>query len=62
MARWYLAVCRDCRPVLPQPFRDEAERDEWAQAHRTTGHTVELTEEERPDAPEMDLRGRWGWH
>jgi hypothetical protein len=42
---WYLAVCQDCEPILPQPFRDETERDEWAAAHATTGHRVELREE-----------------
>lgn len=38
---WYLAVCEDCTPILPQPFRDPAERDGWKAAHETgTGHTV----------------------
>lgn len=39
---WHLALCRDCTPHLPQPFRDETQRDEWATAHRNgTGHRVE---------------------
>lgn len=38
---WFLAVCEDCTPILPQPFRDRAERDGWKAAHETgTGHTV----------------------
>jgi hypothetical protein len=37
---WYLAICEDCQPLLPQPFRDSAERDAWAKAHAETGHTV----------------------
>jgi hypothetical protein len=43
---WYLTVCLDCGPpFLPQPFRDETKRDEWAAAHATTGHRIELREE-----------------
>ena len=38
---WYVALCEDCEPVLPQPFRDRVERDTWADKHRTaTGHMV----------------------
>jgi hypothetical protein len=38
---WYLAICQDCTPVLPQPFSDEGERDRWAEAHRAaTGDRV----------------------
>lgn len=45
---FYLAVCRGCRPVLPQPFYVEAERDEWAGVHETsTGHEVERAVEVR---------------
>jgi hypothetical protein len=44
---WYLATCVDCVPILPQPFRDRAERDEWAGAHATTGHRVRLHEQLR---------------
>jgi hypothetical protein len=36
-----LAICLDCRPVLPQPFSDKADRDAWASAHeKATGHKV----------------------
>ena len=28
---WYLAICQGCTPVLPQPFTDESERDQWAE-------------------------------
>jgi hypothetical protein len=44
---WYLATCLDCMPILPQPFRDKSERDEWAGAHATTGHRVRLHEQLR---------------
>lgn len=38
---WFLAGCEDCQPLLPQPFQDRQERDEWADAHAgATGHTV----------------------
>lgn len=38
---WWLAECQDCEPVLVQPFRDEADRDEWTTIHSaTTGHVV----------------------
>jgi hypothetical protein len=41
---WYLAVCEVCKPRLPQPFRDEAERALWVGLHtKGTGHTVTLT-------------------
>jgi hypothetical protein len=40
-ATWYLAICRDCHPVLPQPFSVQAKRDEWLMAHKQgTGHEV----------------------
>lgn len=46
--RWYLAVCQDCTPVLPQPFTDPGERTDWATTHNVaTGHRVLLTVEER---------------
>lgn len=45
---WFLAICQDCEPILPQPFYVQAERDEWAEKHRTaTGHRVELVTEHR---------------
>lgn len=37
---WHLATCIDCTPILPQPFRDEAQRNKWADTHETIGHTV----------------------
>lgn len=38
---WHLAVCEDCTPLLPQPFRNPAERDRWSADHATaTGHVV----------------------
>jgi hypothetical protein len=33
---WWLAVCADCEPVLPQPFRDEDAAREWQRQHE--GH------------------------
>lgn len=46
---WYLAICvGGCQPVLPQPFRDLAERDAWATGHQEgTGHKVERDVERR---------------
>lgn len=45
---WYLAICADCKPLLPQPFSVEKERDEWADQHAEgTGHRVERVEERR---------------
>jgi hypothetical protein len=35
---WYLGVCGACDMTVP--FRDEGRRDEWADAHETTGHQV----------------------
>lgn len=47
MTTWYLAICQDCTPVLPQPFSDEAGRSAWLVAHRqATGHTVTLARQE----------------
>ena len=41
MDTWYLAICRDCAPILPQPFRDRTERDRWVIAHKKgTAHEV----------------------
>jgi hypothetical protein len=38
---WYLAIYLDCQPILPQPFRDKAERDAWASTHEeATDHMV----------------------
>lgn len=46
---WHLATCEQCEPRLPQPFREQARRDEWATAHTEgAGHTVTLTTEVRP--------------
>jgi hypothetical protein len=40
---WYLAICQDCTPVLPQPFTVEAEWIDWTREHVTsTGHRVLL--------------------
>jgi len=45
---WFLATCLDCQPTLPQPFRDEGQRDAWRTAHQAgTGHTVAVYEEVR---------------
>lgn len=49
---WFIAECQDCTPVLPQPFTDQAKRDEWVAAHRNgTGHRVELREEDHLHRP-----------
>lgn len=48
---WHLAICKDCQPVLPQPFRVEAERNIWRDAHASaTGHDV-LTATQQGSAP-----------
>src|SRR5258708_36266993 len=45
---FYLAVCHDCTPVLPQPFYDRGERDTWAVTHAgATDHKVTLMREDR---------------
>lgn len=44
---WFLAICCDCKPILPQPFTDPEERLRWVEAHETTGHRIILTEERR---------------
>jgi hypothetical protein len=45
---WYLAICQNCTPILPQPFHDFEERVKWTKAHRDgTGHTVTYEEETR---------------
>lgn len=46
-AVWYIALCADCLPSLPQPFSSKAERDAWAAAHSATGHDVDVHEEPR---------------
>jgi len=33
---YWLAVCADCDPVLPQPFTDEEAAREWQRRHE--GH------------------------
>lgn len=38
---WPIATCMHCQPALTMPFRDERERDAWADEHEQgTGHTV----------------------
>jgi hypothetical protein len=38
---WYLAICLDCTPLLPQPFLQREAREEWATIHVImTGHHV----------------------
>ena len=45
---FHLAVCQDCKPVLPVPFGEEADRDQWAKVHEeATGHRVERQVEMR---------------
>jgi hypothetical protein len=45
---WYVAICEGCQPIRPLPFKDRAERDEWAEKHRgSTGHFVERVEGEQ---------------
>lgn len=53
---WYLAVCETCQPVLPQPFRDKAKRDTWADEHGATGHTVTQIDGDLP-AESVKSRG-----
>ena len=46
---WYLAICLDCTPVLPQPFSIEQERDDWLDAHVAgTGHDVKAITQGQP--------------
>lgn len=48
---YFLAVCVECnegRRPAPMPFGTEADRDRWADGHRTTGHTVNEAVEVRP--------------
>lgn len=41
---WFLAECHHCGGDLAQPFRKQAERDQWAIAHLLgTGHAVRLS-------------------
>jgi hypothetical protein len=50
---FYLAICINCgadahaRPN-PMPFGTEADRDRWADGHRSTGHIVKEAVEVRP--------------
>jgi hypothetical protein len=45
---WYLATCVDCKPMLPQPFTERANRDEWASVHSdAVRHTVAIATQER---------------
>jgi hypothetical protein len=43
---WYLAGCGRCGSLdTPEPFRDEADRDDFALEHsQLTGHVVHLSE------------------
>lgn len=43
----FLAVCPECS-AIPRHFPTEADRDRWAEGHRTTGHTVNEAVEVRP--------------
>lgn len=48
---FFLAVCVECNEggtVRPMPFGTQADRDRWADGHRTTGHTVKEALEVRP--------------
>lgn len=48
---FFLAVCVECnegRRPIPMPFGTQADRDRWADGHRTTGHTVKEALEIRP--------------
>lgn len=47
---YYLAMCRDCVPLLPMPFPTAEKRDQWAWLHaEATHHTVEMRETDGPD-------------
>lgn len=49
MKTTHLALCQDCRPLLPTPFLNEDERDLWVEKHvEGTGHAVLILEERRP--------------
>ena len=38
---WYLAICTQCTPLLPQPFTRPEDRDRWVTGHKQgTGHQV----------------------
>jgi hypothetical protein len=43
---WYLALCAECSPHMPQPFSTDAERLTWVEAHvNATSHPVIKYEE-----------------
>jgi hypothetical protein len=45
---YYLAICRECQPILPQPFDDRYKRDEWASDHsNATRHNVLICTQDR---------------
>ena len=45
---YYLAICLDCEPVIPQPFTKPEDRTEWAGQHAAgVGHRVVLDRETR---------------
>lgn len=47
---WYVAVCHDCEPVLPQPFTTARERATWVTAHRDgTGHRVTVEDQRKSE-------------
>lgn len=57
---WYLAVCLDCTPILPQSFTVRQDRDGWAGQHETTGHAVALAVQyDTLPAGRLDLPGGW---
>lgn len=52
METWHLAVCKDCRPGLPQPFHDRGERDRWAEEHAAAHSHVVVHVTERRAVPD----------
>lgn len=38
MTKFFVATCEECEMTVP--FFTREKRDEWAQAHSTTGHAV----------------------
>lgn len=44
----YLAMCGDCRPVVPVPFSDTIGAESWARQHGpATGHRIRFLMEHR---------------
>jgi hypothetical protein len=55
---WFLAMCARCGDDLAQPFRVEADRDDWAAKHvADTGHVVRLTVDGLDNLPGLHLCG-----